>query len=436
MVHRHETPDVHDGSTALGGQTAHIGVLVHRGWPVHGSAERPWRSAHRGSRADRMTTSVRVSLPPRIVRARWEPDARTEALLDRAAAALRSLDVHHGSRLAPLGSVIGRTEAVASSRIEDESASFDDCARALVGIRANPSATVVVRAAGAIEGLVAAADTGVITEAALLEAHRLLMRDDPVDGRYAGRYRSVQNWIGGGDTPRLATYVPPPPELVAPLMADLFAFLHRTDLHPIAQAAIGHAQFESIHPFTDGNGRIGRALISAVLRRRGVTTTVTAPIATALAADRGRYFRHLERYRDGVVDALVADVAIAIGTVCDEATVTALLLDEHAADRMAGPCATSAHAVVGRALSDDPVLTEARLQDLLAGVDDGPVDEDLAGSVAADLVRAGVLRPVTERRRDRAWVAPAVVDELEAFEQRVRAGVAGRARSDRFRAAA
>ncbi|ROS35239.1 Fic family protein [Curtobacterium sp. PhB78] len=434
MVHRNETPDVHDGSTALGGQTAHSGVLVHRGWPVHGSAERPWRSASRGSRADRMTTSVRVSLPPRIARARWEPDARTEALLDRAAAALRSLDVHHGSRLAPLGSVIGRTEAVASSRIEDESASLDDCARALVGIRANPSATVVVRAAGAIEGLVAAADTGVITEAALLEAHRLLMRDDPVDGRYAGRYRSVQNWIGGGDTPRLATYVPPPPDLVAPLMADLFAFLHRTDLHPIAQAAIGHAQFESIHPFTDGNGRIGRALISAVLRRRGVTTTVTAPIATALAADRGRYFRHLARYRDGVVDALVTDVAIAIGTVCDEATVTALLLDEHAADRMAGPCATSVHAVVGRALSDDPVLTEARLQDLLAGVDGGPVDEDPAGSVAADLVRAGVLRPVTERRRDRAWVAPAVVDELEAFEQRVRAGVAGRTQSDRFRA--
>lgn len=365
-----------------------------------------------------MTTSVRVSLPPRIARVRWVPGDATVALLDRAAAALRALDVHHGSRLAPLGSVIGRTEAAASSRIEDESASLDDCARALVGIRANPTATVVVRAAGAIEGLVAAADTGVITEAALLEAHRLLMRDDPVDGRYAGRYRSVQNWIGGGDTPRLATYVPPPPELVAPLMTDLFAFLHRTDLHPIAQAAIGHAQFESIHPFTDGNGRIGRALISAVLRRRGVTTTVTAPIATALAADRGRYFRHLERYRDGVVDALVADVAIAIGTVCDEATVTALLLDEHAADRAAGPCADGLHAVVGRALSDDPVLTETRLQEL--------VPAGAADAVAADLVRTGVLRPVTERQRDRAWVAPAVVDELEAFEQRVQAAVTGR----------
>ncbi|WIE66075.1 Fic family protein [Curtobacterium sp. MCLR17_036] len=394
--------------------------MAHRSetWPVHGHADRPWRSASRGPRADRQLTSVRVALPPRIARARWRPDTRTLALLDRSAAALRSLDVHHGSRLAPLGLVLGRTEALASSRIEDESASVDDLARALVGIRANPGATAVVRAAGAVEGLVAAADSGAVTEAALLDAHRRLMRDDPVDGRYAGRWRDVQNWIGGGRTPRLATYVPPPPELVAPLMADLLAFVHRVDLHPVAQAAIAHAQFESIHPFTDGNGRIGRALIGAVLRRRGVTTTVTAPIATALAADRERYFRHLERYRAGRVDEFVVDLALALGTVCDEASLTALLLAEHEADRAAGPCAAAPHAAVGRALAADPVLTEDHLQDLVPGVDPDRVTDDL--------VRAGVLRPVTRRRRDRAWVAPAVVAELEAFEQRVHAAVCER----------
>ncbi|MBF4614820.1 Fic family protein [Curtobacterium sp. VKM Ac-1376] len=387
-------------------------------WPTHDSTERPWRSAVRGRRDDRLVTSVRVALPPSIARARWVPDAHTEALLDRSATALRALDVHHGSRLAPLGSVLGRTEAVASSRIEDESASIDDLARALVGIRANPGATAVVRASGSVEHLVSSADFGTVTEAALLEAHRLLMRDDPVDGRYAGRYRDVQNWIGGGATPRDARYVPPPPELVAPLMADLFAFVRRVDLHPIAQAAIAHAQFESIHPFTDGNGRIGRALIGAVLRRRGVTTTVTAPVATALAADRRRYFRHLEQYRDGRVTGFVVDLALAIGTVCDEATLSALMLAEHDADRVARPCASGPHAVVGRALADDPVLTEEHLHTLL------PVDR--AERVVADLVHAGVLRPVTRRRRDRAWVAPAVVAELESFEQRVQAAVSDR----------
>ncbi|QQD77126.1 Fic family protein [Curtobacterium sp. YC1] len=390
-------------------------------WPVHEHADRPWRSSVRGPREDRELTRIRVAVPPRIARVRWRPDAPTEALLDRSAAALRSLDVHHGGRFAPLGLVLGRTEAVASSRIEDEAASVDDLARALVGVRADPGATAVVRAAGAADRLVSDADRcGAVTEASLLDAHRLLMRDDPVDGRYAGRYRDVQNWIGGGRTPRLATYVPPPPELVAPLMADLFAFLHRTDLHPIAQAAIGHAQFESIHPFTDGNGRIGRALIGAVLRRRGVTTTVTAPVATVFAADRARYFRHLERYRDGEVDAFVVEVALAIGTVCDEASLTALLLAESAVDLAAGPCARGPHAVVGRALAIDPVLTEEQLSELVPAAS-VPV-------VVADLERAGVLRPVTERRRDRAWVAPAVVGELQAFEERVRAAVRARSR--------
>ncbi|WP_284756659.1 Fic family protein [Curtobacterium sp. ME-Dv--P-122a] len=397
--------------------------MAHRSdtWPTHERSERPWRSAVRGCRDDRLVTTVRVSLPPSIARARWTPDDDTVALLDRSATALRALDVHHGSRLAPLGSVLGRTEAVASSRIEDESATIDDQARALVGIRATAGATAVVRAGGAVEHLVSGAGSGTVTEASLLEAHRLLMRDDPVDGRYAGRYRDVQNWIGGGATPRDAVSVPPPPELVAPLMADLFAFVHRVDLHPIAQAAIAHAQFESIHPFTDGNGRIGRALIGAVLRRRGVTTTVTAPVATALAADRRRYFRHLEQYRDGKVTGFVVDLALAIGTVCDEATLSALLLAEHDADRSVGPCASGPHAVVGRALADDPVLTEAHLDTLLTA--------DEVERVTHDLVSAGVLRTVTGRRRDRAWVAPAVVDELEAFEQRVQAAVGRRERT-------
>jgi hypothetical protein len=88
-------------------------------------------------------------------------------------------------------------------------------------------------------------------------------------------------------------------------MADLFAFLERDDVDPLAQAAIAHAQFESVHPFTDGNGRIGRALVNAVLRRRGLTTSLVVPVAAALVADRAGYFHELERYRDGHVDGIV-----------------------------------------------------------------------------------------------------------------------------------
>ncbi len=390
-------------------------------WPSHTTAVRPWRSARRGPRPDRETTTVVVSVPPRIAGARWSPDADTAALLDAATAAVVRLDSGHGDDLTPLATVLDRTEAVASSRIEHERASLDDVARALVGVRANPSATAMVQAAGALDGLVRAAGAGELSARTVLAAHERLMRHDPVDGRYAGRWRAVQNWIGGGATPRTADHVPPPPELVPALMADLFAFLDRDDLHPIAQAAIGHAQFESIHPFTDGNGRIGRALVAAVLRRRGVTARVTLPVATALVAERNRYFGHLARYRDGVVDEWVRDLAIAIGTVCDEATLTALLLAEADAARSAGPCAGGPHAAVGQALARDPFLTEDQLHLVLGGRD------DLVETVVADLCRDGVLRPVTARRRDRAWVAVTAVDELAALGDRVRAAVTERA---------
>lgn len=390
-------------------------------WPSHTTATVPWRNAGRVPRADRLTTSVQASVPPSIADATWTPDADTAALLDRAASAVRELDAGHGDGLAALSGVLHRTEAVASSRIEEEAASLDDVARAVVGIRANSSATAMVRAGGAIDRLVSSAGSGVITPDALLDAHRTLLRDDPVDGRYAGRYRDVQNWIGGGPTPRLARHVPPPPELVPALVDDLFAFLHRDDLHPIAQAAIGHAQFESIHPFTDGNGRIGRALIGAVLRRRGLTRVVTVPVAPALVAEREWYFRHLERYRRGAVDEWVRDLALAIGTVCDEAALTALLLDEGASIRAAGPCADGPAAVVGHAIRHDPVLTEDHLDHLLGG------ERSTVDTVVDHLCGAGVLRAVTERRRARAWVAVDVVDELDAFAARVHAAVHQRA---------
>ena len=117
------------------------------------------------------------------------------------------------------------------------------------------------------------------------------MADDPQERAYAGRPREMQNWIEGSDhSPRNATYVPPPPRTVDDYMDDLLAFANRTDIGVLAQAAIAHAQFESIHPFTDGNGRIGRALINTILRKRGATRRVVVPLASAIVARRESYF--------------------------------------------------------------------------------------------------------------------------------------------------
>ncbi|PZE82110.1 Fic family protein [Curtobacterium sp. MCBD17_032] len=389
-------------------------------WPRHGSTDRPWRSSGRPPRADRMTRSVRCSLPPTIADHPYVAPPDLADLLARTTDRLVDLDRRLGDRTAAFDLLLARTEAVSSSRIEEEHATLDDYARALVGIRANGSATAMVGATTALRGMITAAGRGSITERSVLDAHAVLMRDDPVDGPVAGQWRRVQNWIGGGASPRDAAYVPPPAEDVPDAMADLFAFLARDDVDALAQAAIAHAQFESVHPFTDGNGRIGRALVNAVLRRRGVTTTLVVPVAAALVADRAGYFAELERYRDGHVDGIVALTARTVGVVCDEVEFAALRLEEIELDRSAlrptdpGP-RVEHHSDLLRALLADPVLTEAAVTAAL------PADLPWTEAVIDDLVDAGVLRPVTARRRDRAWVASDVLAELDALAERIRA---------------
>jgi len=140
--------------------------------------------------------------------------------------------------------------------------------------------------------------TGVdITEELLLELHHRLLQRIRLD-EYGGRFREEQNWIGGSDyNPCSATYVPPPPELVGDIIADLCAFCNDDSLPIIAQAAIAHAQFETIHPFVDGNGRTGRALIHMVFRRRGLAERVLLPVSLVLATMARSYIDGLTVYR-------------------------------------------------------------------------------------------------------------------------------------------
>ena len=131
----------------------------------------------------------------------------------------------------------------------------------------------------------------------LLEVHRRLMAAS-MHPRLGGWVRDVQNWIGAsGYTPVGASFVPPPPEEVPSLLADLMAFVNRMDVPPLLQAEIAHAQFEIIHPFADGNGRVGRALVHAVLRRRGVAPAFVPPISAVLARSRDAYFDGLAVWR-------------------------------------------------------------------------------------------------------------------------------------------
>ncbi|GAA1057570.1 Fic family protein [Agromyces luteolus] len=392
------------------------------GWPVHGSRTVPWQQSGRhGTRADRMLREITVSLPPMIARLDYRPDPTLTVALADAARAVIAVDTDPRGQLGALGGLLLRTESVSSSRIEQVDASMDDYARAVAGIRSNESASSMVAATRALGRMIERAGTSRRIELDdVLDAHRTLMADDPVDARYAGRVRDVQNWISGSDhSPIGAVHVPPPPELVPELLEDLLAFAARDDLDPVAQAAIAHAQFESIHPFTDGNGRIGRALINAVFRRRGLTSRTVVPVASAMLAERDRYFSLVNGYRDGRVDAFVADLA--------RGTRIAAIESRRAADRLAElpgywreltrPRAGSAAAKLLDALAEHPILGAEEAQSLTGA----PLSSVYT---ALDRLEAdGVIRQVTARQRNRVWGVVDLLAELDDLAARIAAAV-------------
>lgn len=331
---------------------------------------------------------------------------------------IAALDSGRGDYLGPLGILLLRTESVASSKIEYIEASIDDFARALHGGKANPSAVSMVAATEALDVMMADVErTRRIELSAITAAHRVLMRDERAEEGYAGRLRDMQNWIGGSDySPRNALYVPPPPETVADYMDDLVQFANRDDLPALVQAGLVHAQFESIHPFTDGNGRIGRALINAIFRRRGATSRVVVPLASALVAHRERYFAALDAYRRGDPHPLIASFTDSSRVAAMESRVTA--------DRLAGIPAKWREMVGGvrRGSAADKLLTLLPSQPILSAEDACAAIDSPSSSVYAAIDRfreAEVLRPLTDRKRHQVWGAGLVLDELDDLSVRI-----------------
>jgi Fic family protein len=363
-----------------------------------------------------MLTSIEVSLPPMI--AMIEVRSTTAAETQAIGAVVRLDSSARGTELAALGHMLIRLESVASSKIEHIEAGVDDYARALAGSRANESATAMVAASVAIRDLIDSTPVGgMIGRESLLGAHAALMADDPHEHDFAGRFRTMQNWIGGSDySPRDALFVPPPPDTVDAYIEDLLLFANRDDLPPITQAAIVHAQFESIHPFTDGNGRIGRALIQAVLRRRGITRAVVVPLASALVADQAGYFEMLTAYRSGDI----APIVEGITTATDLAAESCLSLPERLSEvrhewrTLVRTRAGSTAEALMDLLTANPVVSTASVESLLG------VSYTAANTALSVLTDAGILSPVSERKRDRVFVATEVMAELDSLERAIR----------------
>ena len=243
--------------------------------------------------------------------------------------------------------------------------------------------------------------------------------------RTAGQVRTVQNWIGGNDhNPCGADFVPPPPEHVLGLLEDLCDFCNSDQMPPLVQAAIAHAQFETIHPFDDGNGRTGRALMHIMLRRRGLAPRVTPPISVALAHARSAYINGLVAFRDDKLDEWLEIIAGAALTSVELAeryrTSVAELLAEwrQRLRNRANPRSDAAAWLILERLPEYPVLNRADAAEF-SGRSLPAVDLGLK-----QLEDAGVIEPIHDQSPSRrSWEPAGLLDLVIRLESEAPIGL-------------
>ena len=282
---------------------------------------------------------ARAFVPTRLADRDLRLDARSVAGAARAQAA-----VEHGAEAMPadfaaLARLLLRAEGVASSYIEGVTAPVVDIVLAEADERGAPSAAAWVAAnLAAVTEAIEGAHAGPLTIETLSRWHRTLMTGSPTPALHVGVLRSEQGWIGG-TSPLDAHLVTPPPEKVPALIGDLVAYVNRDDVDPVTQAAIAHAQFEIIHPFADGNGRVGRVLVAWLLVRR-LSLVTPPPVSNRIAADVGGYGSGLVLFRLGDHNAWVhwfADAVSGAGRAQQELVASVERLQREWRDRLAAP---------------------------------------------------------------------------------------------------
>jgi Fic family protein len=230
--------------------------------------------------------------------------------IERAATAARRVNATSADARA-----LARVDAIASSRIEGVTAPADQVTAAEQDRNAHGAAAWIADNVAATLQADADAHERPLDTATLHRWHRVLMtRASGLPDHQIGQPRAELGWIGG-TSPLDAVAVLPPPQAIAALTDDLVVFANRTDLDPVLHAALVHAQFESIHPYADGNGRVGRVLISWLLARR-LDLAVSPPVSAAIAADTGGYLSGLALYRLDQLDPYVVWFAEMVERAC------------------------------------------------------------------------------------------------------------------------
>jgi len=389
------------------------GKLVHRTWEWNPALYAPARY-RRVCGYDAFIPDPLVGLAPTL-------PGEVAGAVSEAEKAIADLNGKAGPELAPLARLLLRTESIASSKVEGLQVDARTLARAEAnqdtGRQVGPEAAEVLANIDAMQLAIeqASAAQG-ITVRSMVAVHSALMAHAP-NRDIAGRVRDTQNWIGGNDyNPCGAAFVPPPPEEIGRLLDDLAAFCDGEMLPPLVQAALAHAQFETIHPFPDGNGMTGRALIQVILRRRGLAPDFVPPVSVILAREKDRYIRGLTFFREDRIAEWLETFAVAARRAADLAmryTARVVELQQEWRDKLekaSNPRSDAAAWALIDLLPAHPVVTVpvavAATKRTKPAVTNG-IDE---------LERAGVLHRLSESARNRAWEADGLLDLIVGLE--------------------
>ena len=357
-------------------------------------------------------SELKLPLPPELA-----------ADLDEATVALSRFDDHARSTLPPASTALGpmsaillRTESASSSQIENLTAGARQLALAELEASRSNNARIVIGNVHAMEAALQLADR--LDEDVLLTMQRILVQEQPQSENYAGRYRNSLVWVGtSGVSPIGASHISPQAEHIAPAMDDLIRFIRRADMPVLLQAALAHAQFETIHPFEDGNGRTGRTLVHAMLKGKGLVTSTTAPLSAGLLKQTQSYFDALTQFRDGDAGPLVScfiDAALFAA-----ASGTQLVDDLNAelagsSERLAGLRPQASAWKVLPQLIAHPVVNAAFLRRHLQ------FNEMTAQRALTQLTEHGVLEERSGLRRNRVYQHPGILRILDAYAQQLR----------------
>jgi Fic family protein len=335
--------------------------------------------------------------------------------------AIADLNKAAGPELMPLARLLLRTESIASSKVEGMQVDARSLARAEAnqetGRNVGPDAAEILANVEAMQlAIERASSVEAITPRDIVDIHTVLMART-ANAKIAGRIRKDQNWIGGNEyNPCGADFVPPPEQEVEGLFSDVCEFCADESLPPLVQAAIAHAQFEIIHPFEDGNGRTGRALVQVILRRRRLAPAFVPPISVVLAKDKDQYIKGLTLFREDRIPewleifAVAASQAAGLAARC---TARVSELQERWRDMLrahTSPRTDAAAWAVIDVLPAHPVIT------VPVAVAATRRTKPAVTNAIAELEEAGVVDRLGESARNRAWEAVGLLDLVVGLE--------------------